>query len=256
MFKMMSKTSLFAVAALSCLSLAYAEPATAGTIISMDLGNSTALPSNGSTFAGVESAAWWNNPNGTPNFTNVTLKDNTGTDTTAKASSIILYGNATTSPAPGGSDNNTIMYTRLVYMRAPTLPSPSYLKVDNLPTNLTTSGYDVIVYVGTVGNTSDGYRLEITDGTTTLDEWVWVSGSNYTGTFVQATGGTQASPAVGNYVRFTGLTGSSFTFGLAQTQSGLVTFLGVTGMQIVEVPEPATLGLMAVGGLLMLSRKR
>jgi hypothetical protein len=79
-------------------------------------------------------------------------------------------------------------------------------------------------------------------------------GNNHVATsYVQATGttlGTQTNSS--NYVVFTGLTTPSQLLDVVSTAG---TF-AISGVEIVSVPEPASLALLALGGMLLLPRRR
>jgi len=75
-----------------------------------------------------------------------------------------------------------------------------------------------------------------------------ISGSN--ATFAQTADSTGANPAA-DYAVFSGLTGSSQSLTFDVPNGG-----GIAGFQIVDTPEPATLGLMIIGGASLLGLKR
>lgn len=95
------------------------------------------------------------------------------------------------------------------------------------------------------GNASDetGYLLS-TDTT-------------YTGDLINAGGTVAAQIDQGNYVKFSGLTGSSFTLDMGALSDDSAPRNKVAGIQIVAIPEPSTLGLIgAFGGGLLFFRRR
>ena len=77
-------------------------------------------------------------------------------------------------------------------------------------------------------------------------------GADPASVYTQITSTDPQNPTVGNYVRFTGLTDTSFV----ATMTGMLDEQGVAlnGFQIVPVPEPAT-WLLACGTLLFLRRR-
>ncbi|HEY1785844.1 MAG TPA: PEP-CTERM sorting domain-containing protein [Pirellulales bacterium] len=82
------------------------------------------------------------------------------------------------------------------------------------------------------------------------------AGAKFAGTYIQATGTTQAAPTAGaNYAMFTGLTGSSFTLTATPGANWRAELMGI---QIVGVPEPASWALMlgAAIGLGAVVRRR
>ncbi len=112
--------------------------------------------------------------------------------------------------------------------------------------------YDVYVYGMNDNPPATNRHTSIYDGTTyssflaTNDEDEWILA---TGTW----DGTGSPPVedVATYALFTGNTSS--TLMLSWTSAGNS---GVNGIQIVEVPEPASLGLLAAGGLTIFARRR
>ena len=108
--------------------------------------------------------------------------------------------------------------------------------------------YDAYVYFGTDNEGGIGY---VTDGATTYSYTIDVS-APFT-TFIQ-TLATDNSAPVANYAVFSGLTGSSLTLITGTTDVAQVG--GMMGIQIVEVPEPMTLSLLALGGMGLIRRRR
>jgi hypothetical protein len=131
-----------------------------------------------------------------------------------------------------------------------------YVEILGLSSAFTSAGYDVYFYSvasdrdakgrfdldtnsdGNLDGATDLSTFEVTTGTTAFD-----------GTYdiVTSDGDT------GNVFVLKGLTASSFRATISQT-SGKE--FGITGLQIVAVPEPASLALVALGGLLMVGRRR
>lgn len=59
----------------------------------------------------------------------------------------------------------------------------------------------------------------------------------------------------GNYVVFTGITGTSFTLNAGGT-AGTALRAPINGFQIIQVPEPTSALLVALGSLALLRRRR
>ncbi|MFW6153761.1 MAG: PEP-CTERM sorting domain-containing protein [Planctomycetota bacterium] len=100
----------------------------------------------------------------------------------------------------------------------------------------------------------DGGPVYYTQGGNSPDE----SGDGYV---PMTTTSIPASPveddiAFGNYAVFGGLTGADQTLTATSYLWTDHARMQVYGLQIVEVPEPATLGLLALGGLAVLKRRR
>lgn len=106
--------------------------------------------------------------------------------------------------------------------------------------------YDLIVYINSPFFASGSTATITLNGGSALS----VTTNNALTSFTQITGAN----AVGNYVEYDGLTGAT-----AENLSITQGFAGITGFQVVDTPEPATIGLIAAGvmGLaVQLGRKR
>ncbi len=106
--------------------------------------------------------------------------------------------------------------------------------------------YDLYVYFGGPGNragsvTANGTTIHFITADTSL-------------TYAQATSTDSENPSeITNYAVFSGLTSESVFFDLLNTGGANV---GFAGFQIVPVPEPTAMALMALGGLSLLARRR
>jgi hypothetical protein len=114
------------------------------------------------------------------------------------------------------------------------------------------STYDVIVYAAGFNAAAGGNQGAISVGTTTN----YYSVPNpYTTSLIESTDTDISDGAdLGTYVRFNGLSGDSVTITLDAINGGV----GIGGVQIVGdvIPEPATLGLLAVSGAAALFIRR
>ncbi len=137
--------------------------------------------------------------------------------------------------------------------------------------NLAAGNYDLIAYtvndsapssgagyVGVVSVAVNGTSTGNTYYDPNQPEGVWIANQS----FVQATSTTLAgATTAANYVEFAGLNvpsaGGYITLSNL-TSAGSTSAAAVNGLQLVAVPEPATLGLFAIGGvsLLLAGRKR
>ena len=113
------------------------------------------------------------------------------------------------------------------------------------------SSYEIIVYFS--GDTAGRVRT-VSDGSTTYDFTgmgsAAISGAN--ALFTQTTDTTGANPTA-DYAIFTGLSGTSQTI----TSTGAAGSGGISGFQIVAVPEPSSMALAVVGGfgVLLMNRR-
>lgn len=121
--------------------------------------------------------------------------------------------------------------------------------VGDLPAAITEGGYDVYVYIGSDGNGRTG---TVTDGTTTYS---YTTFSQQAGAFPGAyavTTDTAGGNPNANYAVFSGLTGDSFSITVDRGSNNS----GIHGLQIVGVPEPTTIGLLSLAGLIVLGLRR
>jgi MYXO-CTERM domain-containing protein len=111
-------------------------------------------------------------------------------------------------------------------------------------TNIPYALYDVYVY-------ADGDNgTELRSGAYTIGATTLVNtdpgSTTFGGTFIEGT----------NYVRFTGLTGANFTLNATPTGAAATPRAPINGIQIVQVPEPGSLALGAMGALVLVRRRR
>ena len=119
-----------------------------------------------------------------------------------------------------------------------------------LPSAYQSTGYDVYVYFGSEATGRTGY---IGDGTTTYSYTTYDQGLAFPGAYTQTTDTGSGYPDA-NYAIFSGLTAASFTITRTFATTGNGT--GVHGLQVVQVPEPASAVLLLLGLPLVIGRRR
>jgi hypothetical protein len=181
--------------------------------------------------------------------------DNSGTATTLN----LAYGSFNTwhiQASHPGADSSGLYNRELLngYLNAgPAAWGPpvtnSFVTLSQIPY----AQYDVYVYFS---SDASGRIGSITDGTTkyyfsTLGS-ASISGPD--ALLTQTTDTSNAFP-LANYARFSGETAGSLTL-TCDALGGNDQWLGIAGFQVVEVPEPGTMALLAIGGLALVRFRR
>ena len=221
---------------------------TGATMINVDLGNSTTV---GSGTAGVVASDGWQQKSGFPDFSGAPLNyaDGSASGATLSADGVGNYACVGASTA----DGDYLMFNRNLGIEGSA--SSSTLTF----TGLDLGGvYDVYVYVDSNADSSGsgGGTFSISDGTTTYYYKTDATQASYQGTYVQATATASGDAELANYVKFSGLTSSSLTITASRVGNLTAATSGFAGLQVVAVPEPATMGLLALGLPALLRRRR
>ena len=196
-------------------------------IISWKFNNGAAIPSNGTSFAGVTNAAFWNSSQGAV----ANLLANNGSSSGVSLAFSSAYG-AWGIGGVGAPDNDGL-YNKAIFAGYGNGGS------DTLSlSGISYSQYVVIVYFS---SDTDGRNGTVSDGATTYDFTTMgisaTSGNN--AIFAQTLATTGAGPSA-DYAVFTNLSGASQTLTTINTGGN---GMGISGMQIVDTTPPITLSL-------------
>jgi hypothetical protein len=233
----------------------YIAPGAAAGVVSNANFNDVTIPSTTATPSSPGTAAALKNDSGTPTTASLSFTD----------SSTYTGGDSEGFATISGNYN---LYETELY-------GSTTVSVSSIPY----AQYSVYVYLGTDSNDrSQQIKLGTTAGTGTVDGTIYYETVNNAtapssaGTFLQGTNTSSTATTGGtvnsgdyqkaNYVVFTGNTAGSFTLSEDVYDFGQYHPSGLAGLEIVDttpavtVPEPASLGLLVVGGLAMLRRRR
>lgn len=110
--------------------------------------------------------------------------------------------------------------------------------------DFTANGYTVVVYYGNNEFANGGGTLDVNG----IQQDIKANGAfSATGYVLNTDNGATGS----NYAVFTGVSGDVLTVALDSIQND-----GISAIQIIAIPEPASIALIGLGGLMMLRRRR
>lgn len=241
-------SSIFTVSAVAdSIGVNFTGPTTSGNGAGSDANDVRAL--DPVVVAGVIPASNWNNGDGATGGLEALVNDvgGIGTPTTAAVS---WTSNATWTAhnTPGGSSGDQILTNGYIDDTSEGLNNPS------IPTTISFTGipfvgaYDVYLYFGSDGNNRTGLA---TLGNTVIN---FATNTNpFDGTYTAATPEDDGAADDGEYALFSGVSGADFSITVERGSDNV----GVHGVQIVgAIPEPATFGLLSIGVLGLVSRRR
>lgn len=240
--------------------VSYQLPVTTGKGISLNFGSDSTVSNPGSQVgANIAGAVPLGNWNDIPiaQQTDLVLKDSNGAATSLNLSTAQTYVspasafNGVTATFPGEGD--TAMMRSTVYL------GPAGTDLDlTFEGGIPYSQFDIYMYYsGDVDNNAITFSILNSSGGSLGLSQVGLEDNDagINSTFVQSTGAGVA----GNYVRFAGLTSAQVpTDFIIRVSGGTAGFNLINGIQIVEVPEPTSLGIAAIGmvGVLVAARRR
>jgi PEP-CTERM motif len=198
--------------------------------------------------AGVVPSTAWNNSGPLPTGTLASLVSDAGP--TGASVTWAANGVWTAHDTPVGSTGDQVLTNGYLDDTAPA-PDPQPLGTTIDFTNLPFIGpYDIYVYYGSDGNDRTG-TISATNSATVYN--IATNTNPFDGTFTLATPEADGNTDNGEYALFQGVTGNSVTITAARGSNNI----GIHGVQLVgTIPEPASLGLLGLGALGLLARRR
>ena len=177
------------------------------------------------------------------------LVDNAGLLTTA---TLTAFAATNSYSVYGGTQADPTRQLLNAYLDNTNAATPTTITVSNVPAAYVASGYNLLVYVGSDGNGRTGTVAVTTPALATASYTFATAVNPFDGAYTRSTTTDLAAPAAAEYVQFDNLKSASFTFTAARGSNNV----GVLGFQVVQVPEPASAGLLGLSAAALLSRRR
>ena len=173
------------------------------------------------------------------NWNNINLDSNDGTeglnlaDGTASGADFEDFRFANGATQPAGAEDDDIEMMNSGGRIDLSFGTDQLFTVSNLPTDFTSNGYDVYLYFAEAAPDDIGGEFHVTIGS----DQQYIDVTDYSGSYALASG-VQGS-STGNYLKFSGQSGSSFTAIAGPTDGTAQKYGYLAGMQVVAVPEPS-----------------
>lgn len=208
----------------------------------------------------------WNIATGNSNNTvGISLIDDSG----AAAGHLRWTSDGGTQPPTGLSTGDRALFSSSLWadLAKPSSGASStadaiHITVTNLPASFVSSGYKLIVYYDASSAAVNSGAMNAAvdygnDGSVEVNQPYYNSSAIFDGTYIEY---NPADPTGNsNFVQIisdNSIGQSSFKLALSAVSTDESQRAVITGLQIVQVPEPAALGLVGLGGLASLRRRR
>jgi hypothetical protein len=190
---------------------------------------STMAPTAVAGVPGVQQANW-NNIYTDAGTTNKLVADKAGTAVTTAAQVTWNSADIWATLGESGESNNILNGADAVLMTGyldSGSPTTTTVTITNIPTDLTSGGYDVYVYAcGSVGTRGGGYNIVDAKTGQVLKDWVYATSAWFPPKYVPVPSNTSPTNyGAGNYIVFKGLTSANITI-QASTDYGLGVTVG------------------------------
>jgi len=234
------------ITGLAAIALGSFAPSANGAIVSVNFQGSDAAALAPADSTGVEAAGNWNNVSGTSG-SSIALNDSSGAASGITLSSFSYSGLATTNG--GFTDHSSPQKTLFAGGLGVNYGSAKFTL-----TGLSAyTSYDVLIYYSGGNSFPQDRKAKVFDSASAVTTF-YAAGYNSAYTAFKQSNSTDSTTfAIGNYVRFDGLTDptETFTYSFNSSPTQMV------GFQVIgTVPEPASLGVLSLFGVAALSRRR